>query len=142
MVARTLSDGGLYGDGLRSQSTSNAANMTLHPKRRNEEVIEVLSSEIDGLKRRIMHLHLVAPWNETILGASIGLITSAVFGLVGFYQTVGAPRWVEIVMIAFLAGGVVATALCLLFRKNMATIEEEQKNDLIEELDRWKRDSE
>lgn len=109
---------------------------------RKEPSRSVMVKEIDSLKRQIEHLHLVAPWNETVMGGSIGLATSAVFGLIGYYQSSGAPRWVETAMICLLAVGVVACILCLVFRRSMSSIEEEQKRDIIDELERWKHNGE
>ena len=98
--------------------------------------------EIDSLKRQIMHLHLVAPWNETVLGGAIGVVTSAIFGLIGYYQSNDAPQWIEIAMIGLLVAGVVAGVLCLVFRKSMSGIEDEQKQDIIDELERRKHNGE
>ncbi|MBT1171288.1 hypothetical protein [Bifidobacterium sp. SO4] len=109
---------------------------------RKEPTRSIMVKEIDSVKRQIEHLHLIAPWNETVLGGAIGVVTSAVFGLIGYYQSADAPRWIEIAMIGLLAAGIVAAILCLVFRTSMSDIEAEQKKDIIDELERWKHNGE
>lgn len=132
-----MSDGG-----SGSIKSSLGTGLTVNDVPRNEPSRSVMVKEIDSLKRQIMHLHLVAPWNETVLGGAIGVVTSAIFGLIGYYQSNDAPQWIEIAMIGLLVAGFVAGVLCLVFRKSMSGIEDEQKQDIIDELERWKHNGE
>lgn len=109
---------------------------------RKEPTRSVMVKEIDSVKRQIDHLHLVAPWNETVMGGAIGVGTSAVFGLFSVYQSTNTPEWILIATWCLLAASVGVGVMCITFRTSMSDIEEQQKRDIIDELERWKHDGE
>lgn len=110
----------------------------LDQQARRESTRTVMVSEINSMERRIEELHLSPPWNDTLLGAAFGVLTSAGFGLIGLYQTGNAPGWTLIVMWGFLFAGVTAVLLCFAFKHEFKDVEKSQKQQLINDMEHWK----
>ena len=112
--------------------------IALHKTSRDERTVEIMFKEIDSIERRVSALHLMPPWCDTVLGAALGLVVSAVFGL--FAVNDGTPEWVLIGTWVLLFVGIVSAILCLIFKRSMSDVEKSQKSQIIEDMERWKGD--
>lgn len=112
-----------------------ASGMKIDMLGRRKGLAMVFVSEIQNVSRMVDDIHVPSQWVDTLIGAFIGIATSAVFGL--FSLTGASALWAVIGMWVLLFVGFVGLVLCVWFRAQGEDCEKKQKTAIKDELNSW-----
>lgn len=121
----------------RRDELSSNRNFSITQRQRKEVSVEVLTSEIDHVKKMVDDLQLPSPAVDIGIGLFSGILVSGVFALISAYSG-EVPDW-SLNLSWMLTGiGLAGTVLCVLFRMKQKNTENEEKKSINDELERWK----
>jgi hypothetical protein len=121
----------------RRDELSSNRNFSISQRQRKEVSVEVLTSEIDHVKKMVDDLQLPSPAVDIGIGLFSGILVSGVFALISAYSG-EVPGW-SLNLSWMLTGiGLAGTVLCVLFRLKQKNTELEEKKSINDELERWK----